>query len=112
MLCHGDLSADHIFFDDAGERASIIDFDMVSGAPGILDLAIILVFHPELDPGCLWSGYTGHDVVPSAVTTQIFAHQANTGLSYLALNERSDDTDSREVALTGLRAILETWNEL
>lgn len=111
VLCHGDLSADHIFFDNAGTLSGIIDFGMASGAPGIFDLAIILMFHPDLDPSWLWSGYTGEDAMPSAVTEQILALQANTGLSYLAHNERSGDTDSREVALMGLRAILKTWND-
>ena len=58
-LCHGDLSADHLFVDDDLNLVDIIDFGMAQGGAPALDVGVLLMFHPEVEPAWLVEGYGG-----------------------------------------------------
>lgn len=107
VLCHGDLADEHIFIDEDLNVTGIIDFGMAQGGPGVLDIAVLLMFHPDVELAWLADGY-GAGVADDARTrTMIVAHQANIGMSYLAHNTREGNHDSTEIALLGLRGLLD-----
>jgi aminoglycoside phosphotransferase (APT) family kinase protein len=110
LLCHGDLSTEHIFVDDALDLTAIIDFGMCRGGPGTLDVAILLMFHPEVELAWLAEGY-GDDLRPSLpLRREILAHQVNIGMSYLAHDMREGNGDSTDIAQHVLRQWLATWS--
>lgn len=111
-LCHGDISMEHVFVDERLAISGIIDFGMCQGVSGVVDLAALLMFHPELETASLAQGYLGQDAFPDAMRRQILAHQVNIGTSYLAHNERAGNHDSTEIAILGLRHMLTEWNLL
>lgn len=109
-LCHGDISADHLFVDDSLEVSGIIDFGMCQGGPGALDIAVLTMFHPEIRLEWLWSGYAPGREVPDAFPRHILTLQANVALMYLAHDFRLGNADSRSIVLACLRSILEQWH--
>lgn len=111
-LCHGDISADHLFIDDTLNLSGIIDFGMCQGGPGSLDLAVLTMFHPDVQLEWLWRGYAPGQDIPAMYPRHILACQANVAMTYLAHDFRLGNTDSREVVLAGLRSILETWSSM
>lgn len=111
-LCHGDISADHLFIDEALNLSGIIDFGMCQGGPGALDLAVLTMFHPNVQLDWLWRGYAHGQDIPAMYPRDILACQANVAMTYLAHDFRLGNTDSREVVLGGLRSILGTWSSM
>lgn len=83
---------------------------MCQGGPGMLDIAVLTMFHPEARPEWLWSGYKPGKDMPVAYRRHILSLQANIAMTYLAHDFRLGNADSREVVLAGLRSILETWH--
>lgn len=109
-LCHGDISADHLFVGEALELTGIIDFGMCQGGPGAFDFAVLSMFHPEVRLEWLWSGYAPGQDVPATFARDILALQANVALTYLAHDFRLGNADSRPIVLAGLRSIIERWH--
>lgn len=109
-LCHGDISADHLFVDETLNLTAIIDFGMCQGGPGALDIAILTMFHPDVRLEWLWSGYAPGEHVPANYPRHILTLQANVALTYLAHDFRLGNADSRPIVLAGLRLIIEQWH--
>lgn len=109
-LCHGDVSADHLFIDESRKLSGIIDFGMSQGGPGVLDIAVLTMFHPEVRLEWLWRGYAPNQDIPDTWPRHILACQANVAMTYLAHDFRLGNADSREIVLSGLRSILERWS--
>lgn len=109
-LCHGDISADHLFIDGSLELTGIIDFGMCQGGPGALDIAVLTMFHPDVRLEWLWSGYAPGEHVPANYPRHILALQTNVALTYLAHDFRVGNADSRPIVLAGLRSIIEQWH--
>jgi aminoglycoside phosphotransferase (APT) family kinase protein len=108
VFCHGDLSADHLFVDDQLRLSGIIDFGMSQGCSKVLDMAMLLMYHPELDLDAIVQGY--EVTLPSALTLQkqIASLQANIAMSFLAHDIRRGDDASMQEALWGLRSLLQS----
>ena len=111
-LCHGDISADHVFIAGSLELTWIIDFGMCQGGSGMLDIAVFTMFHPEVQPEWLWHGYMPGKDMPVAYRRQILSFQADIAMSYLAHDVRLGNADSRGVVLAGLRSILAARHSL
>lgn len=109
-LCHGDISADHLFVDEMLNLTAIIDFGMCHGGPGALDIAVVTMFHPDVRLEWLWSGYAPGEHVPANYPRHILSLQANVALTYLAHDVRLGNADSRPIVLAGLRSIIEQWH--
>jgi hypothetical protein len=63
-LCHSDYRLDNLFFDDASGDVIMLDWQLVSRGPGVLDLAYFL------------SGVLGRDISQSTETTLVERYHA------------------------------------
>jgi aminoglycoside phosphotransferase (APT) family kinase protein len=106
VLCHGDLGGDHLYVDDDLNISGIIDFGLSQGGSYLLDIAMLLMYHPELDLDAIVLGYDGNLPPKRTLQSQIVSHQANTGLRFLAVDAERGDRISMGYALEGLRSLL------
>jgi Ser/Thr protein kinase RdoA (MazF antagonist) len=109
VLCHGDLSNEHIFVDDDLTVTGIIDFGQCQGGPPAIDTAVLLMFHPEIDLAWLKRGYYNKVHSDTLYRRQILLHQANIQMSYLAHDIREGNTDSRDIVLQSMRNLIREW---
>lgn len=112
VLCHGDLSTDHLFVDAQLRLCGVIDWGQCRGGAPALDLAVLLMYHPEVDLAWLQRGYGEQAAFDATWQRQILAQQANVGINYLAHDTREGNTDAREIALQRMRAWLYQWQAL
>jgi aminoglycoside phosphotransferase (APT) family kinase protein len=111
VLCHGDLSNEHIFVNDELTITGIIDFGQCQGGLPALDVAVLLMFHPEIDLAWITQGYNGTPHTDGLSRRHIFAHQANIQMSYLAYDVQAGNMDSREIALQSMRQLIREWQQ-
>ncbi len=111
VLCHGDLGADHLFFDEELNLVDMIDFGMVQGSAPALDIGVLLMFHPEVNTAWLAEGY-GADFASERFEREVLSHQTNVGMSHLAESLRRGDESFKDIAVFGLRGWLERWRNL
>ena len=112
VLCHGDLSADHLFVDHDLNLVDIIDFGMAQGGAPALDVGVLLMFHPEVEPAWLVEGYGGGRLSDERFRREVLLHQVNVGMSYLGDATRRGNESFKDVAVLGLRSWLEQWRNL
>lgn len=62
VLCHADISPEHVFVDDALRVSAIIDWGLWSGDVPLVDLAWIAMNEPEPDFVDVLEGYGRYDV--------------------------------------------------
>ena len=112
VLCHGDLSADHLFVDDDLNLVDIIDFGMAQGGTPALDVGVLLMFHPEVEPAWLVEGYGSGRLSAEGFGREVLLHQVNVGMSYLGDAVRRGNESFKDIAVFGLRSWLEQWRNL
>ncbi len=109
VLCHGDLAMEHLFFDDHLNLTGIIDFGQAQGGSPVLDFAMFLMYHPEVDLASLQHGYQNKALFDETFMLQLLAQQAQVEVSYLGHDLREGNTDSTALALQGVRRTLHAW---
>ncbi|GAA5033710.1 phosphotransferase family protein [Actinopolymorpha pittospori] len=110
VLCHGDLSPQHIFVTgdgtdgDAVRVSGIIDFgDWKPGAP-VHDLAVLRVRGPKLDLAPLLAGYGAH--ADDTYRRRLDLHTLDIALSSLWIGVDEDDQACIERSSTLIRVLL------
>jgi hypothetical protein len=77
-----------------------------------VDLAIILMFHPEIELSWIQSGYGSFYPSSTVGRRHLLACQANTAMMYLAHDMREGNYDANAMALASMRSIIAMWNQI
>jgi aminoglycoside phosphotransferase (APT) family kinase protein len=111
VLCHGDLSMDHLFVDSDLNITAIIDWGLCQAGSPALDIAVLLMYHPEIKLGWLLSKQT-LELSETAFLREMLIQQANVAMSFVGHDMRESNEDAREIAVQGMRSMLETGQSL
>lgn len=109
VLCHGDLSTEHIFVDDDLRVSAIIDWGQASAAEPALDLAILRMFHPDVELAWLQRGYGPEASFNAAFQRRMTAHTTVVAIHYLDFDSAQGDGESVAAARDVLRQNLTNW---
>lgn len=109
VLCHGDIGFDHLFVNEKLELVSLIDWGMCQGSSHTLDVAVFLMYHPEIDLGWI---IEGDSAAQTTYKREMLLWQANTAMSFLAHDIQQGNEDYKDIAVSGMRSMLETWQSL
>jgi aminoglycoside phosphotransferase (APT) family kinase protein len=112
VLCHGDLSLEHIFVDDKLNLTAFIDWGLCQAGSRALDVAMLLMYHPEIELSWLLQGYRDLEVSEKSFRREMLIQQANVAMSFVGHNMREGNEDAREIALQGMRLLLENWRSV
>jgi aminoglycoside phosphotransferase (APT) family kinase protein len=109
VLCHGDLSFEHLFVNDDLELVSIIDWGMCQGGSYALDIAVFLMYNPDIELSWMVQDYSSLEVSEIAFKREILIWQVNTAMSFLGHGIREGNEDYKDIAVQGLRSMIEKW---
>ncbi|CAA9366046.1 MAG: hypothetical protein AVDCRST_MAG93-7984, partial [uncultured Chloroflexia bacterium] len=109
VLCHGDLSTEHIFVDDQLRVCSVIDWGYFQGGSAVLDLAMLRMYHSEVPTAWIMKGYRDQSLFDSTFQLQLLVQLAGLQMGFLAHEMREGNSGITEVALPGIRATLAEW---
>jgi Ser/Thr protein kinase RdoA (MazF antagonist) len=112
VLCHGDIGFDHLFVNDDLELVSLIDWGMCQGGSYALDVAVFLMYHPEVELSWIVRDYQNLGISETTFEREMLIQQANVAMSFVGHDMRIGNEDSREIAVRGMRSLLEKWQSL
>jgi Ser/Thr protein kinase RdoA (MazF antagonist) len=108
VLCHSDLSFPHIFVDTDFNISALIDWGMCRGDVRVLDVAGLLIYHPEIELNWLLQGYAP-DVSEKEFRQEMLIQQANAPMAMMAYAVREGYKEDLEQMAQGARLVLENW---
>jgi aminoglycoside phosphotransferase (APT) family kinase protein len=111
VLCHGDLSLEHIFVDNDLNITAFIDWGMCQGGSRALDIAVLLMYHPDIELSWILQGYEAVNDV-DMFKREMLIQQVNVAMSFLGHGMREGDVDYKEIAVQGMRLMLRNWQTL
>lgn len=103
VLCHGDLSADHLFVDDELRLTAIIDWGQVMGAEPALDIAMLKLFHPHIELAWVQRGYGPAGAFDAASQQRMTAYMTAVAMHDLEFHGAQGDTETVVAACALLR---------
>ncbi len=109
VLCHGDLSFDHIFINDDFELTALIDWGLCQGGSPALDMTMLLMYHPDIELSWLLQSYQNLKISEAAFKRDMLIQQANVAMSFVGHNMREENYDARDIAVQGMRLLLANW---
>jgi aminoglycoside phosphotransferase (APT) family kinase protein len=112
VLCHADIGFEHVFVNDDLELVALIDWGMCQGNSYALDVAVFLMYNPDIELSWIIKDYSSLGVSEIAFRREVIMQQVNVGMSFLGHNLREGNEDYREVALQSLRSMIENWQLL
>jgi Ser/Thr protein kinase RdoA (MazF antagonist) len=112
VLCHADIGFEHVFVNDRLELVSLIDWGMCQGNSHALDVAVFLMYNPNIELSWLIQDYLPLGVSEVEFRREMLMQQVNVGMSFLSHNMREGNEDYREVALQSLRSMIKNWLSL
>ncbi len=111
LLCHSDLSFSHIFVDADFNITALIDWGMCRGDVRALDIAGLLIYHPELELSWILQGYEP-GISEKGFRQEILIQQANALIAMMAYAVREGYKDDLGQMAQGTWLVLEKWNSL
>jgi aminoglycoside phosphotransferase (APT) family kinase protein len=112
VLCHGDIGLDHLFVNDNLELVSLIDWGLCQGGSHALDVAVFLMYNPDIELSWIVQDYAGFGISEMAFKREMLIWQANTAMGFLGHNMREGNEDYKDIAVFGMRSMLETWQSM
>jgi aminoglycoside phosphotransferase (APT) family kinase protein len=112
VLCHGDIGFDHLFVNDNLKLVSLIDWGMCQGGSQALDVAVFLMYNPDIELSWIIEDYAGLEFSEMAFKREMLIWQANTAMSFLGNNMRRGNEDYKEIAVFGMRSMLKNWQSM
>jgi aminoglycoside phosphotransferase (APT) family kinase protein len=112
VLCHGDIDFDHLFVNDHLELVSVIDWGMCQGGSPALDVAVFLMYHPEVELSWMIKDDFSLDVPGMVFERETLIWQVNTAMGFLGHDMRQGNEDHKDIAVFGMRQMLEKWHSL
>jgi Ser/Thr protein kinase RdoA (MazF antagonist) len=112
ILCHGDIGFEHLFVNDNLELVSLIDWGMCQGGSYALDVAVFLMYHPDIEVSWIVRDYSSLGISETAFKREMLVQQANVAMSFVGHDMRQGNEDYKEIAVLGMRSLLEQWQSL
>jgi aminoglycoside phosphotransferase (APT) family kinase protein len=112
VLCHGDIGFDHLFVNDNLELVSLIDWGMCQGGSRALDVAVFLMYNPDIELSWIIEDYAGLGFSEMAFKREMLIWQVNTAMGFLGHNMRQGNEDYKDIAVFGMRSMLENWQSI
>jgi Ser/Thr protein kinase RdoA (MazF antagonist) len=106
VLCHGDLSAHHVFVDRDLRVCGLIDWGMWSAAAAIDDLAEVAMRNPPTDVDAVLEGHSGESAHDPALRRAIALALTMRAIGYLRWLVTSGQTGHLESGVVPLRRAL------
>jgi Ser/Thr protein kinase RdoA (MazF antagonist) len=112
ILCHGDIGFEHLFVNDDLELVSLIDWGMCQGGSYALDVAVFLMYNPYIELSWIVQDYSSLRVSEAAFKREMLIWQVNTAMSFLGHGMREGNEDYKDIAVQGLRSMIEKRQSL
>jgi aminoglycoside phosphotransferase (APT) family kinase protein len=112
VLCHGDIGFEHLFVNDDLELVSLIDWGMCQGSSYALDVAVFLMYHPDVELLWIVQDYSSLGISETAFKREMLIWQVNTAMSFLGHGMREGNEDYKDIAVQGMRSMIEKWQSL
>jgi aminoglycoside phosphotransferase (APT) family kinase protein len=112
VLCHGDIGFDHLFVNDKLELVALIDWGLCKGGSYALDVAVFLMYHPDIELSWLLQGYADLKISETAFKREMLVQQVSVAMRMLGYDMRQGNEDYKEIAVLGMRSMLEKWQSL
>lgn len=104
VLCHGDLTPDHVFVDDDLHVSDVIDFGMFGSGPAVGDLAILNFSLDAEDFDHVMAGYGNES---DHFRRAVDLHTIGVAIGNLAHEVRIGDIDGTPSGLSRLKAAIQ-----
>ena len=112
ILCHGDIGFDHLFVNENLELVALIDWGMCQGGSHALDVAVLTMYSPEIEPSWIVPDTSSLGISELAFKRDVLIWQANTAMGFLGHDMRQGNEDYKDLAVRGMRSMLEKWQSM
>jgi aminoglycoside phosphotransferase (APT) family kinase protein len=109
VLCHGDLSPEHVFVDDNLALSGLIDFGEFQGGSPLGDIAYFHDARPQFDLTLLQAGYGDRWPFGPALEERLLLNNIGVQIGYLAHFIRSNIAPEIAPGIAALRRTLNAW---
>lgn len=112
VLCHNDMSPEHVLVDDDLRITGVIDFGNWCGAADVGDLGHLLYARPDLELAPFLEGYGSPQRTDATFLTRVRLQALTQAIGHLTHEVRETDWERAAVTARTLRSLLDALSPL